>query len=330
VEVSIVVVTHNQHDLLRQCLRSVLVALERVDGECIVVDNASTDATPKVMEEEFPGVRYVRNTANVHYTRAVNQGMRAGRGDFYLLLNDDTELDPELLRTLLAFMHSHPQCGAVGPRFLAPGTREVQVSAQRLPTPFLEVMRLTGLAWYLRERAWARGLQLSYPEPLPTRRVGWSCGGALFVRASVMQALDYHDERYLFYCDETDLGRRLADAGWQVWYDADTWLLHHHGASTVKTDRRVRFELIAVRSRRHYYRKFFGVPGLLAVELADAGATTLRVLGALLRGRFSEARERAAQLPRLVEACWMPSEEREAIEGYRRAPYNGLEVSERD
>ena len=93
-ELSVVIVTHSQHDLLRQCVLSVLSTLREVDGELIVVDNASTDYTPNMMAAEFPDVRFLRNEVNLHYTRAVNQGMRATSGEFILLLNDDTEIEP--------------------------------------------------------------------------------------------------------------------------------------------------------------------------------------------------------------------------------------------
>ena len=99
-KVSAIIVTFSQHDLLRTCLRSVEKAMEGVDGEIIVVDNASTDATPQVMAEEFPRVRYIRNPVNLYYTRAVNQGMRAATGEYVYLLNDDTELEPGNIREL--------------------------------------------------------------------------------------------------------------------------------------------------------------------------------------------------------------------------------------
>ena len=115
-ELSVIVVTYNQHDLLRKCLRSVLSAMEGIRGEVVVVDNASVDATPEVMSEEFPTVRYIRNRANLHYTRAVNQGMRATSGRYAFLLNDDTEMAPDTFSKLIAFMEAPSSLRRRGPQ----------------------------------------------------------------------------------------------------------------------------------------------------------------------------------------------------------------------
>lgn len=109
-DLAIVVVTHNHHDLLRQCLRSALAAMDGIDGEVVVVDNASMDATPQVMADEFQQVRVIRNETNVHYTRAVNQGMRATGGRFVFLLNDDPTGDrrADSTRRMIRVLHTLP------------------------------------------------------------------------------------------------------------------------------------------------------------------------------------------------------------------------------
>jgi len=323
-DVSVVVVTYSHHDLLRQCLQSVLAAMQAVDGEVIVVDNASTDATIEVLAQEFPQVRVIQNSVNLYYTRAVNQGMRAASGKYVFLLNDDTQMEVDCLEKLVRFMEEHPRCGVVGPKLLSP-QREVQPSAQRFPQAWREALALIGISWYLRRWSWAQWMQKMYPTPMATQQVDWVCGGAIFLRRLVMADLGYHDENYLFYRDDPDIGMRMKAVGRQVWYCADTYLLHYHGMSTVKTPNKIRFKLIDVRSRRHYHRKFHGWLGMSLVEVSDAVSTLLRVLKAMALLRFDSARQRWEHLRVLVEACRMPKEERCAIEGYRVATYNGME-----
>jgi N-acetylglucosaminyl-diphospho-decaprenol L-rhamnosyltransferase len=322
-KVSAIIVTHNQHDLLRTCVRSVLTALKGMDGETIVVDNASTDATPGIITEEFPGVRYIRNPVNLYYTRAVNQGMRAASGEYVYLLNDDTELEPGNIKTLAAFMDANPRCGACGPAMRSP-EHEPQVAAQKFPTPTREVLRILGIAHALRNRKWAERFQKQYPSPMSTQRVDWVCGGAIFLRRELMARLGYHDEKYLFYLDDPDIGMRLRDAGYEVWHCAETYVLHHHGRSTVKTPRKLRFEIIAVRSRRHYYRKLHGLAACAAVELAHGVGSGLRAVKCTILGRTPDARRHWSSLKVLFEAFRMPAEEREAYAGYSRCVYNGL------
>ena len=321
-DLAVVVVTHNQHDLLRQCLRSVLTAMEHVEGEVVVVDNASIDATQRVLVREFPQVRIIRNETNLHYTRAVNQGMRATGGRYVCLLNDDTEVKPDCLHSAIAFMDDHPRCGALGPMLMSP-FGEVQVSAQKFPTPFREIMAVTGLAWRLRKQRWTAPIQREYPMPMQTQVVDWVCGGAVFLRRSVMTELGYHDENYLFYRDDPDIGMRLRSAGWNVWYFVDARVIHHHGASTVKTESKVRFDLISVRSRRHYHRKFHGLLAVGLVETCTGLCALLRALKSLLLCRFDAAAEQVRSFMILFEALAVPEEEKEAIAGYRSASYNG-------
>ncbi len=298
-----------------------------VDGEIIVVDNASTDATPKVVEEEFPGVRLIRNPVNLYYTRAVNQGMRAAKGEYVYLLNDDTELEPENISALIAFMEQHPKCGIVGPMLRSP-QHEYQVSAQKFPTPIREIFGVLGIAYLLRTRRWADSIQKRYPtHPLPTQQVDWVCGGAIFLRRDMMMNVGLHDEHYLFYCDDPDIGMRAARAGFEVWYLDSTFVLHHHGLSTVKTPRKLRFDIILTRSRRHYLRKFHGWLGMAMVEVAYGVASLLRAVRNILTGHRDKARMHWLALRCQFEACRMPPEERHAIDGYRSCAFNGLDVS---
>lgn len=325
VKVSVIVVTYNQHDVLRLCLRSVVRASDGLDAELIVVDNASTDATPSVVTEEFPSARSIRNPVNLYYTRAVNQGMRAARGEYVYLLNDDIELEPNNLRALSAFMDAHPECGAVGPVMRAPGGG-ADASVHKFPTPVRESLKILGIAYLLRNAAWARPIQQHYPPPVGTQRVDWVCGGAMFLRRATMEALGYHDEHYLFYRDDPDIGMRLRKAGLQVWYNAETHVVHYHGISTVKTARKPRFDLISVRSRRHYHRKFHGWAGMALVESAYALASTLRMVKCLVLGRATAARGHLKAIGALFEARRPLREELEAIEGYRRCQFNGMET----
>lgn len=323
-ELAVVIVTHNQHDLLRQCLRTVVTEMQDLAGEVIVIDNESTDPTPRVMAEEFPDVRCIRNETNVHYTRAVNQGMRATNSPYVFLLNDDTRIEPGCFRKLVAFMENHPRCGVVGPALVSPDG-DVQVSAQKFPTPFREMMDVTGIAWSLRNQSWASGIQVQYPQPLGAQLVDWVCGGALFLRRSVMETLGYHDENYLFYRDDPDIGMRMKAAGWEVGYYPEARVVHDHGMSTVKTENKARFDLIAVRSRRHYHRKFHGVPASVAVECTRGGCAIFRILKALVLWRPETFREQRHILALLFQALAVPQEEIEAIRGYRKAAYNGME-----
>lgn len=89
VDVSIIVVNWNTKDILRDCLRSVYEQAGNVEFETIVVDNASSDASPEMIRSEFTGVILIANNLNRGYAAAMNQGMKIARGRYFLLLNSD-------------------------------------------------------------------------------------------------------------------------------------------------------------------------------------------------------------------------------------------------
>src|SRR5690606_6203728 len=90
-DVSIVIVSYNARDYLRECLRSIEATTPTsLQYEVIVVDNASTDGAPDMVAVEFPWVQLILNTANVGFAKANNQGIAASSGRYVLLLNPDT------------------------------------------------------------------------------------------------------------------------------------------------------------------------------------------------------------------------------------------------
>src|SRR5262249_10006902 len=91
------------------------------------------DGSQSGLASAYPGVHIVQNAANVGFARAVNQGLRAARGHFVLVMNPDVILQPSTLPRLMEFMTAHPAVGVAGPRLLNPdGT--VQGSARRDPS----------------------------------------------------------------------------------------------------------------------------------------------------------------------------------------------------
>jgi len=124
---SVIVVTWNARDFLRQCLRS-LAAETRIRAlDVHVVDNASTDGSSEMVRTEFPAVRLTRNPENLGFARANNIALRRvieeGRSDYVLLLNADVAILDGAVDKLVAYLESHPAVGAAGPALVLPDGR---------------------------------------------------------------------------------------------------------------------------------------------------------------------------------------------------------------
>ena len=104
IDLSIVIVSWNVRDLLRQCLHSVLADSQTCKLEVIVVDNVSTDGSVEMVRQRFPWVRLIESQENLGFAGGNNLAIRQSTGRFVLLLNPDTEVKPGALAMMLNFM----------------------------------------------------------------------------------------------------------------------------------------------------------------------------------------------------------------------------------
>lgn len=171
--VSIGMVTWNSAGDLPSCLES-LRQQAYSPIELIVVDNGSTDASVPLIQERFPQARVIRNSANEGYCRAHNQAIREARGEHYMALNPDVQLQPDFIQRLAAALEAHPDCGSAVGKFHQPpkGTRptldgaapldrmrmldELRVQGEYYDEAFFAYMEDVDLAWRARLMGWRR------------------------------------------------------------------------------------------------------------------------------------------------------------------------------
>lgn len=255
--VSIIILSWNVRDLLRQCLSS--LPLNSPDIEIIVVDAASSDDSVEMVRAEFvraefPAVRMIASDENLGYTRGNNLGLRAATGRYALILNPDTEVVGDAIPQMLAYMDAHPRIGALGPQLLYPdGT--VQSTRRRFPSLATGFFEST---WF-QPLAPRRLLDHYYARDLPDDAIGevdWVVGAALLVRREAYEQVGGFDEGYFMYSEEMDWCRRMKAAGWQVVYFPPACIVHHEAKSSaqVPAATHIRFNSSKVR----YFRKCHG------------------------------------------------------------------------
>lgn len=274
---SVLIVNWNTRDLLRACLRSVF-ANPPQDGEIevIVVDNASSDESAKMVREEFPSAILVASEKNTGYARGNNLAFGRATGDWLLTLNPDTELEADTLTLALASLGREEKAGALGARLI--GTDgETQASVRGFPTVTGIFGTLTGLDRLLKGSAFdsyrMRAFDYARRQPAPQ-----PMGTFLLFRREALVAIGDpkapFDEGFPIFFNEVDLLARLHRAGWSCLYDPDVRVKHLGGAST----RQVRKSMIweSHRSLVRYLRKHtrgigrLGLPLVSAVILAAA------------------------------------------------------------
>ncbi len=218
VPVSVVVVTHESAATIDSCLDSIREHPPGVAYEVIVVDNASSDETVRIVWSGHPDVRVIRRARRHGFASNCNAGAHACRGRALVFLNPDTRVMPGALERLVQFLDQHPTVAVVGPRLVYPdGTQ--QPSARRFPTVSATLVRRTPVRWVLQDSRVERRHLMVDETPtltLAPHTVDWVLGAAIAIRADVYKELGGMDDGYRLYCEDIDLCRRAWTAGFSV------------------------------------------------------------------------------------------------------------------
>lgn len=302
-EISVLIVSFNTLDLLRECLQSVERESAGLRTEVLVVDNQSRDGSPEMIEREFPAVRLLRSQENLGFGAANNLALSAARGRYAVLLNSDAFLCPNALRLAVEQMDRHPEAGLAGARLVG---RDFswQPSARMFPNIFTDAFVFTGLAGrYPKSRIFGRS-DRTWADPLEAAEVDWVPGAFSILRAEALAKVGAFDPRFFLYLEEVDLCRRMKQAGYRIWYWPEIVVIHLGGESSrqVKTiemsSTGAQLTLWRMRSNLLYYRKHHGA----GVWLAKWMEILLYRLSALRNSlsRDPERRRRCDQNRKLI------------------------------
>lgn len=215
--ISVVIPNWNGKKFLAGCLDS-LLQQTYASVEVIVVDNGSADGSVEFLREGYPQIRLIRFEVNTGFSVAVNAGIRAARGEFVALLNNDTVVDPDWLAQMARAMNEHPEIGSTGCKMLAYDDRSLLDGAG-------DGYRRGGLPGRIGHREIDRG-------QFDTQRyILGACGGAALYRCSMLDDIGLFDEDYFAYLEDVDIGLRAQSRGYKCLY-VPSALIYHLGCGT--------------------------------------------------------------------------------------------------
>jgi GT2 family glycosyltransferase len=266
-DLSISIVNTNSRDLLLACLES----LAGVDAEIVVLDNASEDGSVAAVQERYPQARVITQRHRAGFAANHNTVIGATTGRYLYVLNEDTTSADWGLERMVAHLDANPRVGALGPRLVYPDGR-LQDSAWRFPSPAVAALGLLTLG--------RSGVTQSGGDT--TRDVDWVMGAALLLRREALDEVGLFDEGFFIYSEETDLCRRLHDAGWHVQYFPEVTVVHHESQFSAGIPERRINEMW--RSRHRYWAKHHSAAGARTAALLTGAQYAIRgALAAALR-----------------------------------------------
>ena len=144
-DITIVIVSYNVRAFLEKCLISVFRSSGDLNLEVYVVDNNSIDDSVALVSSKFPQAQIIANRDNIGFARANNIAIEKATGKYTLILNPDTVLSEDTLKTCFNFMEEHPDAGAVGVKMVDGTGTYLPESKRGLPSPLGSMFKLTGV-----------------------------------------------------------------------------------------------------------------------------------------------------------------------------------------
>ena len=280
-DVSIVIVSFNTRDLLRECLQSLEQQSQGISKEVFVVDNISRDQSADMVEKEFPEVKLIRSDVNLGFAAANNKAFPRCTGRYVVLLNSDAFLKDGALRKSIAYMDNAPGIGLGGAR-LTGRDGSWQPSARLFPSPLNDFLTLTGLAGKFPKSRFFGRFDRTWADQGESTYTDWVPGAYSIIRRSVLETVGYFDENFFLYYEEVDLCKRIKNAGYRIRYWGDVGVIHLGGESS-KTVTGVTFSkagsqltLWRMRAGLLYFRKHHGALGARIARDIELGWHSIR------------------------------------------------------
>lgn len=277
-KLSIIIVNFNTRELIQACLDSLFLNydqnLKNQEYEIIVVDNASSDDSVKMIKKNFPEVQLIMSSANLGFAKANNIGIKKSQGEFILLLNPDTEIQEKTLHRMIDYLESHKNVGIATCKVLLNlQSAEIDDASHRgFPTPWRALCHFTGLGKLFPSSQLFNGYHFGYKQLNEIHEIDACAGAFLFMSREAGEKVKWLDEDYFWYGEDLDLCYKVKQAGYKMMYVPDVSILHLKGAasgikkhsahlSTIDKDTKrkitkARFEVMRIFYKKHYVGKY--------------------------------------------------------------------------
>jgi len=219
--VSIIVVNFNGFKWLKGCFDALIDQSYR-DLEIIFVDNASTDNSVDFIKTNYPSVKTVKNDENYGFAKGNNIGYKHSKGDYIILLNNDTYVEKDYVTNFINVFDKYPRCGIAQSKIV------LMDNPKKLDCAGSFWTDTTFLYHY------GFGKDASDPKYNKDYKVFSVKGASMIIKREVIDTIGLFDDDFWCYYEETDLCHRAWLTGYEVWYYPEALCYHAMGATSSK------------------------------------------------------------------------------------------------
>lgn len=258
-KLSIIIVNYKTKDLTAQAVASVKQSDIPFTYELIVVDNGSHDGSVSFFQDRFPDVNLIASEHNEGFAKANNKGMRVSSGEYILLLNSDTMVKKDTLKSMVELMDREATIGAAGCKVVLPDGSLDQACHRGFPTPEASFFYMTGLAKRFPKSQTFNQYHMGYLDLDTAHPVDCLVGAFLLVRRKAVEEVGLLDEDFFMYGEDIDWCYRMNQAGWVNYYYPQVEILHLKRGGKRKQPFKLIYEFhrsMILFYKKHYLKKY--------------------------------------------------------------------------
>lgn len=273
-DISFITICYNGFKDTCELIDSLHRHISSVSYEIIVVDNASLENEAAKIRQLYPSVVAIRSEMNKGFSGGNNIGLRAAKGKYLFLINNDTYIEADGISCLIERLESHPEIGGLSPkiRFAFP-PQQIQFAGFTPLTPI--TLRNNMLGFGCSDDG-------SYDTPHPTPYLH---GAAMLIKREVIEKAGMMPEVFFLYYEELDWSTSMTRAGYELWYEPGCTIFHKESQSTGQLSKLRTYYL--TRNRLLYARRNLrGAARLFSVLYQSTVAAGKNSLAYVLKGRF--------------------------------------------
>ncbi len=213
---SVITVTWNSANLIREQIKSVMAGCKDISFEEIIVDNASGDNTAEVIKKEPPQVKLIKSDKNLGFAGANNVAAKEAQGEFLLFLNPDMRVSEGSLDTMVEWMKKHPDAGLASCKLVDEfGNLNKDAQPRRFPKLFDQlalILKLPHVFPSILNRYLFKDFNPDVEQEVDSVR-----GSFMMMRREVYEKLGWaFDPRYFIWFEDVDLCREVKKLGFKV------------------------------------------------------------------------------------------------------------------